>query len=35
METNLDTLYIIFALHGETAIIKLFCNPMISIIFNL
>ena len=33
METNLDILYIIFALHGETAIILGFCNPMISIIF--
>ena len=32
METNLDMLYIIFALHGETAIILGFCNPMISII---
>ena len=30
METNLD---ILFALHGETAIILGFCNPMISIIF--
>ena len=34
METNLDILYIIFALHGETAIILGFCNPMISIISN-
>ena len=33
METNLDILYIIFALHGETAIILGFCNPMISVIF--
>ena len=33
METNLDILFIIFALHGETAIIFGFCNPMISIIF--
>ena len=33
LETNLDILYIIFALHGETAIILGFCNPMISIIF--
>ena len=33
METNLDILYIIFALHGETAIILGLCNPMISIIF--
>ena len=33
METNLDILYIIFALHTETAIILGFCNPMISIIF--
>ena len=31
METNLDILYIIFALHGEIAIILGFCNPMISI----
>ena len=31
METNLDipVLYIIFALHGETAIILGFCNPII------
>ena len=29
METNLDILYIIFALHGETAIILGFCNPII------
>ena len=33
METNLDILYIIFALHGETAIILGFCNPTISVIF--
>ena len=33
METNLDIVYIIFALHGETAIILGFCIPMISIIF--
>ena len=33
METDLDMLFIIFALHGETAIILGFCNPMISIIF--
>ena len=33
METNLDMLYIIIALHGKTAIILGFCNPMISIIF--
>ena len=33
METNLDKLYIIFALHGDTAIILGFRNPMISIIF--
>ena len=26
METNLDILYTIFALHGETAIILEFCN---------
>ena len=32
METNLDILFIIFALHGEKAIILGFCNPMISII---
>ena len=32
METNSDIVYIIFALHGETAIILGFCNPMISII---
>ena len=32
METILDILYIIFALHGETEIILCFCNPMISII---
>ena len=28
METNLDKLYIIYALHGETAIILGFCNPI-------
>ena len=33
METNLDIVYIIFALYSETAIILGFCNPMISIIF--
>ena len=33
METNLDILYIIFDLHGETAIILGFWNTMISIIF--
>ena len=33
MATNLDIAYIIFALHGETAIIWGFCNSMISIIF--
>ena len=33
METYLDILYIIFALHGETAIILGFCDPKISIIF--
>ena len=33
METNLDILYIVLALHGETAIILGFCNRMISIIF--
>ena len=33
METNLDIVYIIFALHGEIAIILGFCIPMISIIF--
>ena len=33
METNLDILYIIFALHGETAIILGFRNLMISMIF--
>ena len=33
METNLGILNIIFALHGETALILGFCNPMISIIF--
>ena len=27
METNLDILYIIFALHGETAKNLGFCNP--------
>ena len=27
METNFDKLYIIFSLHGETAIILGFCNP--------
>ena len=30
METYLDKLYIIFALHGETALIWGFCNPVIS-----
>ena len=29
METNLDILYTISALDGETAIIVGFCNPMI------
>ena len=33
METDFGILYIIFALHGETAIILGFCNPMTSIIF--
>ena len=31
--TYSDILYIIFALHGETAIILGFCNPMTSIIW--
>ena len=31
--TYSDILYIIFALHGETAIILVFCNPMTSIIW--
>ena len=33
METYLDILYIIFALHGEIEIILGFCDPKFSIIF--